>query len=36
MLLGIDYYNHVKRPTAATKTEMRFLVALLLPRGKQQ
>ena len=36
MLLGIDYYNHVKRPTAATKTEMRFLVALLLPKGKQQ
>ena len=34
-LLGIDYYNNVKRPTAATKTEMRFLVALLLPNGKQ-
>jgi len=35
VLLGIDYYNNVERPTAATKTEMRFLVALLYPKGKK-
>lgn len=36
MLLGIDYYNNVKRPTTATKTEMRFLAAVLFPKGKKQ
>ena len=35
-LLGIDYYSNVKRPATATKSEMRFLVALLYPKGKQQ
>ena len=35
MLLGIDYYNNVKRPTVSTKTEMRFLVALLFPKMKK-
>jgi hypothetical protein len=36
MLLGIDYYNNVKRPTGATKTEMRFLAAVLFPKMKKQ
>ena len=36
VLLGIDYYNNVKQPTVATKTEMRFLVALLYPKVRQQ
>ena len=36
VLLGIDYYNNVKRPTTGTKTEMRFLAAILFPKGKKQ
>ena len=35
VLLGMDYYNNVKRPTASTKTEMRFLLALLFPKMKK-
>ena len=35
VLLGIDYYNYAKRPTISTKTEMRFLVALLYPKARK-
>jgi hypothetical protein len=34
VLLGIDYYNNVERPTGATKTLIRFVTAVLLPKGK--
>lgn len=36
VLLVVDYYNNVERPTAATKTKIRFTVALLFPKGKKQ
>ena len=35
VLLSVDYYNNVKRPTISTKTEMRFLVALLYPKARK-
>jgi hypothetical protein len=33
--LGIFYYNNVERPAGATKTQIKFAVSLLFPKGRK-